>query len=463
MDRRTFLRTTGVLTTAVLPCIVRAASIVAVRMWPADDYTRITLESDTKLAYKQKILTSPNRLLVEIQGIALNDTLRGLTKKLQATDPNVANIRFNNLNNNSVRLVIELKHPIKPQIFTLKPIADYQHRLVFDLYPENAPDPLAQLIAEHNKDTGAPTIDSSEPNDTLGNWIANNYDFSTKHPDHNLLDNFLAQKFPSAVTPSAVVVTKPKPNTRLKSNKKRTRRLIIVAIDAGHGGEDPGAIGPRGTKEKNVVLSIARLLAKKVNAGSINGNPMRAYVTRNGDYFVPLHTRVNKARHVKADLFISIHADAFTHPQARGSSVYALSRRGASSSRARWLAKKENDADLIGGLNIKQLRDSSVQHALLHMSTSAQIRDSLVLGRSMLSEIGKINKLHRHNVGQAGFAVLKAPDIPSVLVETAFISNPQEESKLRSRSYQNKMANSIMNGVKSYFRRNPPAPRSRTF
>lgn len=468
MDRRTFLRTTGALTLAGLPCVSRAASIVAVRMWPADDYTRITLESDTKLHYVQKTLTAPHRLFVDIQGIDLSPVLRSLTDKLQATDPNVAGIRFGTSAKNTVRVVIDLKQPIKPQVFTLQPIADYQHRLVFDLYPKHAPDPLAQLIAQHSQAAPTPTSPSA---DVLGDWIAGTQTASgnTNHVANDVLGDFLA-KHGTSSTP-AVIASKPAakkapaktpPKAAAKSTKRKAKRLIIVAIDAGHGGEDPGAVGPRGTREKDIVLRIAKKLAARVNASSVNGNPMRAYMTRNGDYFVPLGTRVAKARRVKADLFISIHADAFTRPQANGSSVYALSRRGASSTSARWLARRENKSDLIGGLNIKKHRDVAVQRALLDMSTSAQIRDSLVLGKAMLGEIGKINRLHKRHVEQAGFAVLKAPDIPSVLVETAFISNPKEELKLRTNTYQNKMASSIMRGIKAYFRKNPPTPRSRS-
>lgn len=464
MDRRTFLRTTGALTIASLPCVGRAASIVAVRMWPADDYTRITLESDTKLDYVQKTLAAPHRLFVDIKGIDLTPILRSLTEKLQASDPNVAGIRFGSQTNRTVRVVIDLKQPIKPQIFTLKPIANYQHRLVFDLYPKHTPDPLEQLIAQHSQ--AVPNVVSPTSTDILGDWITGTRNASNN--TGNVADDVLSDFLAKHNTPSAPVVVASKPTTKENTSKSapklskyKTKRLIIVAIDAGHGGEDPGAIGPRGTREKDIALRIAKKLASQVNASNVNGNPMRAYMIRNGDYFVPLGTRVAKARRVKADLFISIHADAFTRPQANGSSVYALSRRGASSTSARWLARKENNADLIGGLNIKKHRDVSVRRALLDMSTSAQIRDSLVLGKAMLGEIGKINRLHKRHVEQAGFAVLKSPDIPSVLVETAFISNPKEELKLRTGAYQNKMASSIMRGIKAYFRKNPPAPRSR--
>ncbi|WP_313759433.1 N-acetylmuramoyl-L-alanine amidase, partial [Diaphorobacter nitroreducens] len=241
-----------------------------------------------------------------------------------------------------------------------------------------------------------------------------------------------------------------------------TDRLIIIALDPGHGGEDPGAIGPRGTREKDVVLKVAHLLRDRINATQVGGNPMRAFLTRDGDFFVPLAARVDKARRVQADLFVSIHADAFTTPSARGASVFALSQGGASSSAARWLANKENEADLIGGVNLGAQQDRHVQRALLDMSTTAQINDSLKLGSVLLGEIGGMAKLHKPRVEQAGFAVLKAPDIPSVLVETAFISNPEEESKLRSAAYQEQLADALMRGIVRYFAKNPPLARSRT-
>jgi N-acetylmuramoyl-L-alanine amidase len=240
----------------------------------------------------------------------------------------------------------------------------------------------------------------------------------------------------------------------------RTDRLIVVALDPGHGGEDPGAIGPGGTREKDVVLNIAKMLRDRINASSVNGNPMRAYLTRDADFFIPLHVRVQKARRVQADLFVSIHADAFYTPQARGASVFALSDGAASSAAAKWMAKQENRADVIGGLNIKT-QDAAVQRALLDMSTTAQIKDSLKLGSAMLGQIKHIGKLHKDRVEQAGFAVLKAPDIPSVLVETAFISNPEEEKRLVSPQYQNDLADALMKGIERYFSRNPPLAKTR--
>ena len=240
-----------------------------------------------------------------------------------------------------------------------------------------------------------------------------------------------------------------------------TDRLIVVALDPGHGGEDPGAIGPGGTREKDVVLRIAHKLRERINTTQVGGSPMRAFLTREADYFVPLQVRVQKARRVQADLFVSIHADAFFTPEARGASVFALSQGAASSSAARWMAQKENKADLIGGLNLGN-QDAQVQRALLDMSTTAQIKDSLQLGHALLRQIGGVGRLHKPRVEQAGFAVLKAPDIPSVLVETAFISNPEEEEKLRSERYQDQLVDALMRGIVQYFSRNPPLARNRS-
>jgi N-acetylmuramoyl-L-alanine amidase len=222
--------------------------------------------------------------------------------------------------------------------------------------------------------------------------------------------------------------------------------MFTVVIDAGHGGEDPGARGPSGTLEKHITLSIARRLARMIDAEP----NMRAVLTRDGDFFIPLHLRVDKARRAKADLFVSVHADAFILPRARGSSVFALSERGATSAAARYLAKQENDADLIGGVNLNT-KDRYLAQTLLDLSQTATINDSLKLGRAVLAELGEVNVLHKENVEQAGFAVLKAPDIPSVLVETAFISNPVEERRLNDDAYQERMARAMADGIKRYF------------
>ena len=439
--------------------IARGASILAVRVWPAPEYSRVTIESDTKLVAKQFFVTTPPRLAVDIEGIDLSPELRELVAKVKPDDPNIAGIRVGQNAPGVVRLVVDLKQAAQPQVFTLPPIAAYQHRLVFDLYPAEPVDPLEALIAERLRDTtpAAPTAGATtaqpakphEPADPLGDLIA----------QHAHRPGPSATPAPAEPTPAAPPVAANRPGGRATATQ--TDRIIIVALDPGHGGEDPGAIGPAGTREKDVVLRVAHLLRDRINATTVGGNPMRAYLTRDGDYFVPLGTRVEKARRVQADLFVSIHADAFTTPAARGASVFALSQGGASSTAARWLANKENQADLVGGLNV-QSKDRHVQRALLDMSTTAQINDSLRLGTVLLGEIGNVGKLHKPRVEQAGFAVLKAPDIPSVLVETAFISNPQEEAKLRTSAYQEELADALMRGITRYFAKNPPLARSRS-
>lgn len=447
--------------------IARGASILAVRVWPAPEYSRVTIESDTKLVAKQFFVTTPPRLAVDIEGIDLSPELRELVAKVKPDDPNIAGIRVGQNAPGVVRLVVDLKQAAQPQVFTLPPIAAYQHRLVFDLYPAEPVDPLEALIAERLRDTTAPAAAATasapprpadktaapakpnEPADPLGDLIAQHAD----RPGPS------ATPTPAAPTPAAPSVAANRPGGRATATQ--TDRIIIVALDPGHGGEDPGAIGPAGTREKDVVLRVAHLLRDRINATTVGGNPMRAFLTRDGDYFVPLGTRVDKARRVQADLFVSIHADAFTTPAARGASVFALSQSGASSTAARWLANKENQADLVGGLNV-QSKDQHVQRALLDMSTTAQINDSLALGTVLLGEIGNIGRLHKPRVEQAGFAVLKAPDIPSVLVETAFISNPEEEARLRSSAYQQQLADALMRGITRYFAKNPPLARSRS-
>ena len=436
--------------------IARGATIVAVRVWPAPEYSRVTIESDTKLAAKQFFVPQPPRLAVDIEGIDLNPALRELVAKVRADDPNIAGIRVGQNAPGVVRLVIDLKQAAVPQVFTLTPVAAYQHRLVFDLYPAKSVDPLEALIAEHLNDAPAASAPHTEaaspqPTDPLGDLIA----------QHGQRPEPAKPPAPAPAPSAAAAPPPPSAVPRAPAVVRQTDRLIIVALDPGHGGEDPGAIGPAGTREKDVVLKVAHLLRERINASSVGGNPMRAYLTRDGDYFVPLGTRVEKARRVQADLFVSIHADAFTTPSARGASVFALSQSGASSTAARWLANKENQADLVGGLNVKS-QDQHVQRALLDMSTTAQINDSLKLGSVLLGEIGGMARLHKPRVEQAGFAVLKAPDIPSVLVETAFISNPEEESKLRSAAYQEQLADALMRGIVRYFAKNPPLARSRT-
>ena len=427
--------------------IARGAEILAVRVWPAKDYTRLTIESDSEIKARQFLIADPPRVAIDIEGIDLLPALRELVAKVRPDDPNIAGIRVGQNAPGVLRLVIDLKQAVLPQVFTLKPVAPYQHRLVFDLYPQKPLDPLEALIAERLKDqepkSPSPVATAPTPasppaantgSDPLGELIAGAGRRAETGP------------VPSAQSGSVRPPAKPVP----------TDRLVIVALDPGHGGEDPGAIGPGGTREKDVVLQIAMQLRERINQQP----NMRAYLTREADFFVPLHVRVQKARRVQADLFISIHADAFFSDRPQGASVFALSDRGASSSSARWLANKENAADQVGGINVKA-KDAQVLKAMLDMSTTAQISDSLKLGGAMLGEIGSIGKLHKPRVEQASFAVLKAPDIPSVLVETAFISNPDEEVRLRNPVYQAQLSDALMRGILRYFAKNPPLARNR--
>jgi N-acetylmuramoyl-L-alanine amidase len=415
--RRTVLKAGGTLLISLLtPLTARAAQILAVRVWPADDYTRVTLENDTNLKTRHFIIKNPERLVVDIEGIDLNPTLKSLVAKVHSNDPYIKQIRVGQNQPNVVRLVFDLKEEVNPQVFTLAPVGEYQHRLVFDLYPVNPPDPIAALIEKGQWSAGETATDMPPP---------------------------VARVDPPYAAPKS-------------ERPPQVTRMLTIALDPGHGGEDPGAIGKRGSYEKHVVLEIAKRLKAKLEQQP----NMRVMLTRDGDYFVPLNVRVQKARKVQADLFVSIHADAFVKPTANGSSVFALSEKGASSTAARWLANKENAADLIGGTNIKN-HDKQLASVLLDLSTTAQINDSLKLGNAVLKEIGGINRLHKGEVEQAGFAVLKAPDIPSILIETAFISNPEEEARLNDDAYQDRMANAVTNGIKKYFDANPPLAKNR--
>ena len=452
-QRRQLLQASGVVLLLGRAQLAWGANILAVRVWPAVEYTRVTIESDTLLKVTHTFVANPPRLALDIEGIELNAALRDLVGKVRNDDPFITGVRIGQFNPTTVRLVLELRQPAKPQVFALAPVqagqSNFQHRLVLDLYPSQEADPLEALIAERLMgDKPMPGKDK----DALGEMVASHQKpptgFSPTPPSVQ----------PSSTLPSAVA-----PSVNEKSADK-TDRFAVVAIDPGHGGEDPGAIGPKGTREKDVVLQIAQLLQERINKTVLKTKrgdlPLRAFLTRDADFFLPLHVRVQKAQKVQADLFISLHADAFFTPQARGASVFALSQGAASSAAARWMANKENGADAIGGLNIK-VQDQNVQRALLDMSTTAQINDSLKLGNEMLGQIRRVGKLHKPQVEQAGFAVLKAPDIPSLLVETAFISNPEEEALLISSAYQNQLADALMRGIENYFLRNPPMARNR--
>jgi len=421
LSRRGLLKFAGAsLLLLVSPPGLAATSLLAVRVWPAPDYTRITLEGSARLQFSHIVVKDPERLVVDLEGVELDSVLQTLPSKVMESDPYIKLIRAGRNRPGVVRLVVELKEEINPQVFTLGPIGSYGHRLVLDLYPAQPLDPLLALIQK------------SSPLDAAAGEEAN------------------------AAPAGSEVARHETPAARANRRTPAADRLITVVLDAGHGGEDPGAVGRRGSYEKNVTLSIAQRLKRKIDAEP----NMRAVMTRDGDYFVPLYDRVTRARRLQADLFVSIHADAFVRPEARGSSVFVLSERGASSSAARWLAEKENDADLIGGVNLAK-QEGHLARTLLDLSQTATINDSLKLGRAVLTELGDINTLHKQQVEQAGFAVLKAPDIPSILVETAFISNPEEEQRLNDNAYQDKMADAILRGLRRYFQDNPPMGRTK--
>ena len=428
------------------------ASIVAVRLWPAAEYSRVTIESDQPLSARQFLTDNPPRLVIDIDGLELSPALRELVGKVRADDPFIAGLRVGQNLPRVVRLVLDLKQAVAPQQFTLAPVAAYQHRLVLDLYPTEALDPLATLIHERER---AEALAVRSVQDALGEFIGRiERPLATRSPSNTAVER------PRTTTPSATPapLASPAPATLAAEEQRSIDRLVIVAIDPGHGGEDPGAVGPTGLREKDVVLAVALKLRDRIN--SVPG--MRAMLTRDADFFVPLHERVRKARRVQADLFVSIHADAFFTPAARGASVFALSETGATSAAARWMANKENAADGVGGVNLGAVKDAQVLRAMMDMSTAAQIKDSLRIGREVLALIGQVGALHKRSVEQAGFAVLKAPDIPSILVETAFISNPEEEARLRDDDYQDKLVDALHTGIRRYFARNPPLARQRT-
>ena len=398
-----------------------AITVSAARIWPAEEYTRITLESDKPLAHEMIMLKNPDRLVLDLEDVDLGQALKSISDNIHASDPYIQQIRTGYFKPGVVRVVVDLKTQVKPQIFSLEPIGEYKHRLVLDIYPLQ--DPLMAMLNQMTKDKtggeGGAKLPEPESNTAI------------------LLDN---DKLPLPDEPG----------------KDPKTRVITIAIDAGHGGEDPGARGATGSHEKDITLAIAKKLKAAVDAEP----NMRGVLTRDGDYFIPLHGRVVKARKLRADLFVSIHADAFTRPSARGSSVFALSERGATSASARYLANKENESDLIGGVSL-DVKDPYLARTLLDLSQTATINDSLKLGKAVLGNIGEINTLHKSHVEQAGFAVLKSPDIPSILVETAFISNPGEEKKLNNAGYQEKLASAILTGIKHYFSSNPPLAKSR--
>ncbi len=367
--------------------------INSLRLWSAPDHTRLVFDVSSSVQHRIFALSNPDRLVIDFTDAKLNTSLAGFT----GNDRFVKNIRSGARGENGLRIVLDLKSRINPKIFALAPNREYGHRLVLDLF-------------EIESDAVSPT---------------------------NVI--------PVRSTSSQKAVVKKQPK------KYQPARDVVIAIDAGHGGEDPGAIGRNGTREKDVVLSIARKLSAMIS----QEKGMRPVLIRKGDYYLGLRKRSALARKHKADLFISIHADAFRDRRARGSSVFTLSNKGASSEAARWLAERENSADLIGGVELKD-KDDVLASVLLDLSQTGTRQASHDVAEKVLRNMRRVGKVHKGSVQKAGFAVLKSPDVPSILVETAFISNPSEERYLRSRSHQGKLAKTIFSGVKDYFYSNPP-------
>lgn len=423
-----------------------ATGVTSARVWPASDYTRITLEAPKPIGHKMTLLKDPDRLVLDLQGVELGTALKSLPSRILSSDPYIKQLRAANFKPGTVRLVIDLKSEIKPSLFALPPAGEYKHRLVLDIYPLQ--DPLMAMVLEREA-TRKPVEPAPPAQPTMATVL-----------EPPAMEKPAAANEPAPPGPAVPASPESPDNAsepRVPSgDKPEIARLITIAIDPGHGGEDPGAMGPKGTREKDVTLAIAKKLKALIDAEP----NMRGVLTRDGDFFIPLHGRVNKARKLQADLFVSIHADAFTKPEARGSSVFALSERGATSAMARYLAKKENESDLIGGVSL-DVKDPYLARTLLDLSQTATINDSLKLGKAVLGHLGEINTLHKRAVEQAGFAVLKSPDIPSILVETAFLSNPEEEQRLIDEDYQARMADAVLSGIKRYFEANPPLAKSR--
>jgi len=480
LQRRAWLRAAAplALAFAVRPAdAVDAVSptIVAVRLWPAREVTRITIESDRVLQARHFLIEAPQRLSVDLEGLELDAALRELVGQVRPDDPFIQGVRVGQYQPRVVRLVFDLKQAVRPEQFALLPVPPYQHRLIFDLYPTAERDPLLTLVRDREE---AQQRAAQVVQDSLSDFIARIEGRGGTAaegvpaagggpgatPGASARASAPAGGRPAAVAhtpaPAPVPMTPapaapPAPLTA--AERQRADRLVIVALDPGHGGEDPGAIGPTGLREKDVVLAIALELRERLNA--VPG--MRVMLTRETDHFVPLWDRVRKARRVQADLFVSLHADAFMRREARGASVFALSTRGATSAAARWMAERENAADQVGGVNVAGVRDPQILQTMLDMSTTAQIKDSLALGREVLGRLDRVGDLHKREVEQAGFAVLKAPDIPSILIETAFISNPQEEKRLRDPAYRTQLVGAIASGIRRYFARKPPLTRQR--
>lgn len=439
--------------------------IISTRIWPANEYTRITIEINQSVQYQFFALENPQRLVLDIDGVIYNEALKSLPAQIESTDPYIKKIRISQYKENVVRLVIDLKVESKPNVFDLNPAGEYQNRLVIDVYPKQAQkESNREVPPEKSMDKQLDTVKSNASENTAQDNNAKK-DESAKKDEINGKNEAndknkskpIIEPLPNNTTDSnsdskAKKDSNDDENEFVKPSKhaKNGRKILTIAVDAGHGGEDPGAKGENGSREKDITLAIAKKLKARID----DEPGMRAILIRDGDYFVPLGDRVKKARAAKADLFISIHADSFINSSAKGSSVFALSQRGATSASARYLAQKENEADLIGGVSLDH-KDIDLAKTLLDLSQTATIHDSIRLGKAVLKRIGQINRLHTAHVEQAAFAVLKSPDIPSILVETAFISNPDEERKLNNNEHRDTLVSAILAGVKSYLSTNP--------
>lgn len=432
------------------------ATVQSVRVGLTPDYTRITLESDRPLEYELSMLDNPHRVVIDLNNTKLNPVLHTLPQKVDAIDPFVQNIRIGQFTPHVIRLVFDLKAHVVPRTFVVPPKENFAYRLILDIYH-----PHKAAKTKLNTPTH-PAAKAKFETDVLDELVASLIQDSSKQ-ESNLIR--VVPPSPQKIQPHPVKQAEQpgsfqaaqyrKPNST--PQKSMIPRIIVVAIDPGHGGKDPGAIGKQGTYEKDVTLAIARKLKEKIDKEP----SMRAVLTRDGDHYISLPQRRIIARRANADLFVSIHADANPKSHAHGSSVFTLSEHGATSTTASWLADKENsvDGDLMGGIDITS-KSKDIKELLLDLSLNAAINDSVKLAEYVLKQLGSINHLHKRNVEQAGFAVLKSPDIPSILVETAFLSNPKEEVKLRSGDYQNKMADAMFLGIKKYFSDNPALARA---
>ncbi len=380
----------------VAPLSAFSSTVEGVRLWSAPDHSRLVFDLNEQVDHHLFSLQNPDRIVIDLK----NARLKGRLAQPAADDLFIKKLRYSKRNGSDFRIVLDLKAGVKPKSFLLAPNQQYGHRLVVDL----------NAVAGQSK---TPTLVAK------------------------------------------TVTTKTQNKTELKISKSvhsiNSGRDIVVAIDAGHGGDDPGALGPSGTREKTVVLQIARELAKEIN----RQKGFKAVLTRDGDYYIGLRKRMQIARKHKADLFVSIHADAFHDHRVRGSSVYILSSRGASNEATRWLADRENAADLVGGVKLED-KDDMLASVLLDLSQSATREASMVVADNVFDELKKHGKTHGRHVLKAGFMVLKSPDVPSMLIETAFISNPSEERNLKNKAYQRKMAKAITRGIEDYFRKTPP-------